>query len=138
MNNTDIILWTEDLSVNVKEIDDQHKHFIDIINKLYKAVEEKDLSEFIDETLQELSDYAKLHFETEEKYFKLFDYSGAEEQITEHDDLKQKLDDIIERRKINDIKVLYDLICFLDGWLQHHFLELDKKYTKCFNEHGLY
>jgi hemerythrin len=34
-----IIEWADALSVNVKEIDDQHKRLIDLINNLHDAMQ---------------------------------------------------------------------------------------------------
>ena len=36
-----MISWTENLSVGIKEIDDQHKKFLELVNKLHTAVKEK-------------------------------------------------------------------------------------------------
>lgn len=72
MNTSEVVQWSEKLSVGIKEIDDQHKHFIGIVNKLHESVEKGDVTDELDKIFVELNDYAAFHFETEEKYFENF------------------------------------------------------------------
>jgi len=130
------IEWKEEYSVNVKIIDEQHKHFVGILNKLYEAVQggkEEKLPEIIDE----LVSYAKVHFATEEKYFDEFDFEGSAEHKEEHKKLTARVGEFLARKNEDPLKVSYELLDFLEDWLVHHLAELDKKYTSCFNEHGL-
>lgn len=130
-----LIEWKDEYSVNVEIIDEQHKHFVSILNKLYENVQSKN-TEALPEILTELVKYKEYHFDTEEKYFKEFGYSEAKEHIAEHDKLKAEVNKFLER-KDDPLIVCFDLLDFLENWLVHHLSELDKKYTKCFNEHGL-
>ncbi len=131
------IKWDEKYSVNVKEIDDQHKNFIEIMNKLYAAVNEMRTKEDLKNILNELTEYADKHFTTEEKYFDEFHYELADEHKQKHKELKEK---IIEFQKKfgekNEISL--ELSDFLENWLVDHLDNQDKKYTECFNKNGLY
>ena len=60
------IEWSKDYSVNVKLIDDQHKHFVGIMNLLYKEIQ-SNKTDRIPEIIDELVSYAETHFDTEEK-----------------------------------------------------------------------
>jgi hemerythrin len=131
------ILWTDDLSVEVELIDEQHKHFIAIINKLYAAVESGRSSEQIETVLSELQEYAKYHFETEEKYFEMFKYEGAVEHIAEHQKLTKRLEHLISDQKLGKKTVVIETIYFLEDWLKNHLSQLDRKYVECFKDHGL-
>lgn len=137
MEKNDLILWTDGYSVNVAEIDEQHKYFIGIINELYSAVEEENVHEVIDDILNKLSAYIDFHFATEEKYFDLYHYPDADEHKNEHQILREKFAAILQKRKLDDNSVFYELISFLNGWLEDHLARVDKKYSKFFNEHGL-
>ncbi len=36
-----------------------------------------------------------------------------------------------------DYEITDDMLEYLKQWLVHHIQEIDKKYTDCFNKHGL-
>lgn len=131
--------WSPQYSVGVKIIDDQHKEFMDTFNELYDALLNNEAEEKLAVTLKKLSDYAEYHFALEEKYFKDFDYDGAEEHIKQHDDFRAQLGEFKKHFfKENDLKQLaLELVDLLENWLIKHVVETDQKYVACFKEHGL-
>jgi hemerythrin-like metal-binding protein len=128
--------WSDNLSVHIKIIDKQHKHFIGIMNKLFEAIQ-TDEKDAVPKIIDELADYANVHFATEESYFDRFNYEGAEEHITEHTKIKLKIIKFLARKDDDPFKVGYDLLDLLEDWLFKHLAKMDKKYIKTFNEHGL-
>ncbi len=60
--------WTEDLSVGVEEIDDQHKELFRRINALVDAIRRGECKDVIDGVLKFLEDYAVVHFAEEEAH----------------------------------------------------------------------
>lgn len=134
-----MINWTPQYSVGVKVIDDQHKEFINTFNELYDALLKGEAEDKLSVTLKKLSDYAEFHFATEEKYFKDFDYVGAEEHILQHDDFRAQLAEFKKHFfHESDLKKLAeDLVELLDNWLVKHVVEMDQKYVSCFKEHNL-
>jgi len=60
--------WSDDLSVKVTLIDDQHKKLIALINSLHDAMRAGEGKQVLEKTLKELADYTVYHFQTEEKY----------------------------------------------------------------------
>ena len=131
--------WIPDYSVNVKLIDDQHKYFISLLNEAYGFVAEKRSSEDILNILGKIHDYAVLHFKTEEEYFDKFDFAGTAEHKAAHKGLLSQLDKLIAKKDSTDVYTFgAELLDFLEDWLVHHLDYMDKKYVKCFNDHGLY
>lgn len=130
------IEWDDGSSVGVKIIDEQHRHFIDIMNRLYESLDKGDASK-VPGLLTDLKNYTDYHFGTEEKYFADFNYDGAIEHIAAHRDLVVKVNEFISR-KDDQVVVGYDLLDFLTHWLADHLDNMDKKYTECFHQHGLY
>jgi len=130
--------WKPEYSVNVTEIDDQHKKFISILDDLYQAILVGKQKEKLYEVFEKLEEYMDLHFSTEENYFDKFKYEGSDEHRAEHKKLKNKVEDIKQKAKNNEDVISFELVDFLEDWLLDHLAALDKKYTKCFNEHGLY
>ena len=131
------IEWTPEHSVNVKIIDDQHKYFIGIINELYEAVYNLNLKKALGHIIDELASYGAFHFATEEKYFDLYSYEGAVEHKAQHQEMTQKIVSFSDRFKKGE-DITSELIDFLEDWLVVHIDTYDKKYTKCFNDHGLF
>ena len=74
----DCIKWSNDFSVGVKIIDSQHMHFVSIMNNLCNAMDRGQEMNVINTVLDELAEYAVIHFETEEKYFHEFNYEKTE------------------------------------------------------------
>jgi hemerythrin len=130
--------WDANLSVNVREIDDQHKRFVELINRLNDALNAREFGDNIRKILSEIETLAKLHFETEERYFKEFNYADAKDHIDEHNKLLIQVKELYAKHPEDNAALAFELIDFLEDWLINHLDYQDKKYTKCFNEHGLY
>jgi len=124
-----IFPWNDNFSTGIDIIDEQHKVLVDILNKL--AIELCDISEdfILNETFNELAEYAKYHFKEEEliwdEYFQ--DDSWNIEHKKTHNSF---MDGVIEIKNNKDKKPLYDvifdIISFLSKWLAYHILDTDR------------
>ena len=88
-----LVKWKSSYSVKVKEIDSQHKRIFQIINKLHEGIQKKGLKNIIKEILDELLDYSIYHFETEERYFDMYNYELTDEHKKEHESFKKKINE---------------------------------------------
>jgi hemerythrin-like metal-binding protein len=131
------IAWSSELSVNVKEIDEQHRYFVTILNKLYAASLSLGGQAKIPQLFMELGKYGTEHFSTEEKYFDKFNYAGAFEHKEAHKKFNAAIGQYAVRIKQGQ-DITLELLDFVENWLIDHLSSFDKKYTQCFNEHGLY
>ena len=61
------ITWTEEFSVGVVRIDEQHKQLIAMINRLIAEPQTTTRSETISDLLTGMTNYAQMHFATEEE-----------------------------------------------------------------------
>jgi len=132
------IQWNEEHSVNVKELDDQHKIFISLLNRSYDLIHSQGSQKDLKNILADLIDYAVNHFNAEEKYFDLYNYENLFEHKEEHKKLKKQVLDFQKDFLAGKKDITVELIDFLEDWLIDHLGSQDKKYSKCFNEHGLY
>lgn len=132
------IPWTPELSVGVEEIDHQHQIFLGILNSLYEIVYKAERKKELVNILRQIEAYAIFHFATEEKYFDKFDYELAEGHKKKHAELLESVLKFKERYVAEGEEVLAELIGFLEDWLVDHLAKEDKKYTQCFNSHGLF
>jgi hemerythrin len=135
--STQKLIWDEKYSVGVEEIDNQHKHMFATINNLLEIINTNTAGEKLDEIINALVEYKKLHFETEEKYFKEFNYEGAEEHEAKHNEFTKKFGELRKEYPENSIEFAFKLVDFLEDWLIDHLMTMDQKYVKCFHDHGL-
>ncbi|MBU1043548.1 MAG: bacteriohemerythrin [Candidatus Omnitrophica bacterium] len=134
----DYIKWHKGLSVNVEEIDNQHKRLIEIINILYSSVIALDSTRLQENILIDMMEFADTHFKTEEKYMERFKFQGLESHRLEHEKFVKKiikLERVILKSKADARPAMLE---FLKDWLESHLLEIDREYIECFNENGLY
>jgi len=121
-------VWSEKYAVGVKEIDDQHKYFIDLINRANALLEKKCNNDAAEEVVKDLEAYARKHFDTEENFLKSIKYDKLLEHEIEHLRLIEKtnlLYDGVLTGNVNIAKVVE----FLEDWLEHHLLTFDKQYA---------
>ena len=131
------IIWTDDYNLGISSLDEQHKKFVGAIDKLYELITNQVSQDELKKIFATLIEYHNLHFSTEEKYFKEFAYEGAAEHMAEHKLFTQKVDDYMRRSNDGSYNIAFDLVDFLEDWLITHIGSTDKKYVKCFKEHGL-
>lgn len=131
------IIWDEKYSVEVSIIDEQHKQFLWIMDKLSKAVSSGETKEVLDQVIHDLEQYSIYHFNTEEKYFKEFNYEGADEHIATHRKFVEKLSEVKEKYSRDQFKLSLELISFVSDWLVNHINDMDRKYIETFHKNGL-
>lgn len=132
-----LLQWDQIYSVNVAEIDDQHKKIFEIINAVAEAKKNGD-SKFFSLIIKEMEDYSIYHFSTEEKCFVKFDYSQKDTHIKMHQFFIAEVKKI-KNSKIKDVKKSAgEALEFLKNWWLDHIQREDMKYSDFFNQHGLY
>jgi hemerythrin len=124
-----LIKWNEYYSVNVDEIDDQHKKLIDLINQMFDAMKAGKGKEIMGSVLSELVEYTKYHFATEERLLHQAGYPEYEEHKTIHEELTRRTIDLKSEFDRGNDPVTMDVMLFLSNWLNVHILEVDKKYV---------
>ena len=132
-----LILWSEELSVGISEIDEQHKKMFSIINDLFHAIKQSATKERIQTIIDELVSYADYHFSTEEKYFADFQYEGTEEHKQKHVAYKETVARFENEFSKGDILLPMTMLDFLEDWWIGHISSEDRKYIACFKENGL-
>ena len=129
--------WKEAYSVGVQEIDTQHKLLFATINQLIDAIGNHLTEEEVNTIVSALVEYKRVHFETEERYFKEFQYEGAEEHIAAHREFGVRLKALQDRCGADVFRLAFELVDFLEDWLIGHLMDMDQQYKDCFAVHGL-
>ena len=58
--------WDENLSVGVREMDDQHKHLLMLAYDLFEVVNQSESTPMLQQAFDDLIQYARIHFSAEE------------------------------------------------------------------------
>lgn len=132
-----LITWSGKYSVGVKNLDDQHKEVINLLNELHAAMLKGQAQSLAGELLPKIQRHAREHFSTEERLMESTKYAGIAEQRTEHSALLAKIDEYAARHKRGDSAVYLELLTFMRGWMTNHMQKIDQKYTVWLNEHGV-
>ncbi len=126
------IEWTDELSVGIEEINEQHKVLIALINRMHNAIEDKHGSEEVIGILTELADYTKIHFAVEESLMRILNYPGYDEHKDIHDELLEHVIELHEKVSSGHTAISFELMHFLKSWLSKHILEEDMQYSGFF------
>ena len=126
------IEWSDNLSVGIEEIDEQHKVLIELINRMHEAIEQKHGSDVVLEILAELTDYTKIHFAVEESLMRILGYPGYEEHKDIHDELLEQVSELQKKVASGNTAISFELMHFLKSWLSKHIMEEDMQYTGFF------
>lgn len=119
--------WTDEYSVGVEEIDNQHRTLFELINRLFMAAVNREHESAIPEILAVLIDYTRTHFSLEEELLADVGYADLEAHHEEHLRFIEKMETVT--RKYQEGKVVtFELINFLKRWLKEHILETDQHY----------
>ena len=132
-----LMTWKDEYSVKIQTIDSQHKKLIDLLNQIYDASRVGKGKEILGKILNELVTYTKIHFATEEEFFKKFSYPGYIQHKIEHDKLTKQVTDFQEQYAIGRVTLSIEIMQFLKDWLNGHILGTDKKYSEFLNSKGL-
>ena len=132
-----LITWDNSLSIGLDVIDEQHKRWVEIINKLYSEFCKGAALDNLYVIISELSEYTEYHFGFEERYMKESAYADTEAHEKTHAGFIEKLQEFKENYKEGRVDVAYNLMGFLRPWVKYHILEIDKPYVESFRKSGL-
>lgn len=131
-----LFIWSDEYSVNIKEMDQQHKQLVGLINFLYEARNKKGERGDICIVLDELVDYTKVHFSNEEKLMRKHKFPEYDAHKSMHGNLVQQVSNM-QKNCVNGNKNTFtDIAILLNDWLAEHIMIEDKKYSIYVNGNG--
>ncbi|MFU8818504.1 MAG: bacteriohemerythrin [Desulfurivibrio sp.] len=132
-----LFTWKEEYSVNIKEIDDQHKELVAMINELHEAMMQQRAKDVLGKILNKLVSYCAGHFATEERLMQTHGYPEYAGHKAKHDKMTAKVLALQNDLKANKLNLTTEVSQFLRDWLDKHILGTDKKYSTHFNTRGV-
>jgi hemerythrin len=81
------LIWDNTLSVDVPEIDEDHRKLVDLFNLLNHAVAAGEAKAYVEAVMEELVSCTLWHFRHEERLMLKYGYAGLAEHRSEHEEL---------------------------------------------------
>jgi hemerythrin len=122
-----IFRWKEEYSVDHSEIDTQHKRLFQLADELHSAMAAGKGSATLSKTLNDLIEYTKHHFASEERLMQLHHYPEFAAHKVLHDELTTRVMEFQKEFAAGRTSITIDLFQFLKDWLTHHIGETDRK-----------
>lgn len=118
--------FTKDCLIGVSEIDKEHEHLFELLNKTDAALHnaDADVTAITSRLLNELYEYAINHFAHEEAYMLSIDDPELARQSAEHEDFREKVTSVMTSGDLT-LDTAKDLLTFLAKWLYKHILGSD-------------
>ncbi|MDR2184157.1 MAG: bacteriohemerythrin [Treponema sp.] len=131
MDSNSIVEWNDRFLIGIPFIDKQHKHLVDITNKLYVGClkgDEEARAYFL-RTIHEAVDYTKYHFLAEERLMHRIGYPELMSHKKQHEDFIREI-----IREVNSFgegrKFVPNLfVRYLRDWVLTHIAVSDKLYA---------
>ena len=128
------IIWADEFSVGIDEMDYQHKRLVGMINRLIDLTtltrtDQSVIKAAYSRVLSDMVQYAAVHFDTEEKYLKSIGYTDFDNHVGEHKSFAAKAAEL-ERKAADGELDIVGASQFLQSWLSGHILHSDMDYRK--------
>jgi hemerythrin-like metal-binding protein len=125
------IQWKDRFNIGYKDIDDQHKVLLALLNDLIDLIDQGGEPEAVSDIFQRLCGYALTHFTQEERYMRAAGYPGLERQESEHAAFVQQVLAFNQAFDPSDPRLLRETQAFLRDWYLDHILKSDMDYVPC-------
>lgn len=131
------VVWSNDYSVGIEDIDNDHKKLIDLINRFQTAIYYNTGSGFEQKALNELVDYTKYHFAKEEDLLEKHGYPQFDEHKQEHVEMIKRVENYIVEHRDEGHQSLARISKYLRNWLIKHINGTDKQYSEFLHSKGV-
>lgn len=120
-------LLDERFAIGIAEIDSQHHQLFVLLAKLEENTGRRYTFEAARDALNQLTNYANVHFAIEESLMRMLGYPDLVPHIAEHRAFRQKLTEF--QRHMLDADIATQLHDFIDAWLVNHIDITDRRYV---------
>ena len=123
-----LISWDDTISVNVAEIDAQHRNVVEVVNHLHQAMKLKMGRDTIAQILAQLIAETRTHFGDEERLMSTYGYPQADldRHKSDHERLLQEIEDLERRFSDGDLLMSFSIMMDVRAWAMKHIVTADK------------
>jgi len=121
--------WTEQYATDLSTVDTQHQHLVDLINGLGRSLSDNEVDQLqLEQLFGELAEYAKFHFDEEEKLMRAtgIDERHIQKHEQAHRHFLRDVGALIEAGAGTADKSGSGVLDFLVHWLGYHILGQDQ------------
>ena len=130
------IEWTDDMSVRIDVIDEDHKRLIALLNFYMEAVDDDEGAIVFSNIFQAFLDYTTYHFSREETMLAAAGYADLDTHRQSHLGIIEQLDFMHSNVMMSASSDMQDEVReFLLNWLRIHILVKDKAYSETVRLH---
>jgi hemerythrin-like metal-binding domain len=126
--------WSKEYEFDIPEMDQQHKKWLEILNKFYDHLENENMRSHLHEMITEAVDYTHYHFQEEEKLMLKIGYHDINEQKRMHKEIVNKIEAFQNKIKNGEPIVTMTLTSEFKNWFKNHILVEDKKYAEIYHK----
>jgi len=124
-----LMTWTNELSVNVPQMDEQHRRLFELTNQLHDAVLKKRGSGMLQALFAQVVQTTATHFAAEERFMQQIRFRGIDKHKAQHDAWTTQMQELKTRIEAGAATVSLDVVQFLKDWMLTHLLESDRLYA---------
>jgi len=130
-------IWTPDLAVGVKEIDDQHKALFKAVDDLLEAMQRREGGKELERIVKFLGDYTKQHFSMEENLMTRSHYPDIVNHKAQHQGFIKAFTSIAVRLNTEgpSLTLVMEAQKTVCDWLRGHVSVTDRKLGGFLQEH---
>jgi hemerythrin len=121
--------WKPEYSVQIPEIDAQHKRLFALAFELHEAMAQGKGRTVLEQSLAQLVDYTKVHFAKEEQFMGKYRYPELAAHKAQHDQLTAQVIELQKEFSAGNTMLTVSLMTFLKNWLEHHIAGSDQQYS---------
>jgi hemerythrin len=119
------LVWDKSLSVDVAEVDEDHRRLVELFNLLCRSVEQGDATDYLEALLDELISCTVWHFKHEERLMLKYGYDGLADHRAEHQGLVDSVVDLQQKFLQGGRSLSAEDVEYLEHWLTGHILSTD-------------
>jgi hemerythrin len=135
-NREKLVTWSSTFSIGVSLIDEQNKGLLDLVNDMFNHVvkDEAAETEYFRKIIQQAAQYAKVHFDIEERIMIHTRFPGYKEHKKAHDAFVMAIVTAVRDYESGKKYVISELTRFLKEWVLTHIAIMDKGYFSHFKK----
>lgn len=138
-NDNDVFIqWNSKYEIGIPKIDEQHKHLVELCNRLHESIVADNPLEQkhqLASTLKECVAYVGTHFKDEELLMQAAGYDDFAQHKIQHDTFTKKVLETSEDCNSQNRLAAIKFVKFLYEWLISHICYEDKRYVPCLKEY---
>ncbi|NLV26520.1 MAG: hemerythrin family protein [Methanomicrobiales archaeon] len=124
-------------ATGIESIDEQHKHLISLLNRMFEALFQKKGKDKLAYVIDEMKKYAVYHFSTEESLMEKAGFTGLTDHCAFHELFTSKVNDFSEKFDLQDEALTAEVTIFLTNWINEHLSMVDQQYVPALKNAGI-